>query len=58
MYICDTWYVLYWKEDCLKLLEYLHAIIKFETYSCYLNLLKGVGKLSTFIRKYLDTRTS
>jgi hypothetical protein len=45
MYICDNWYVLYWKQDCLK----LHVIIKCETCSCYLNLLKGIGKLSMFI---------
>jgi hypothetical protein len=48
MYICYNWYVLYWKEDCLKLLEYLHVIIKCETYSCYLNLLKGIGKIFTY----------
>jgi hypothetical protein len=27
VYICDSWYVLYWKEDCLKLLECLHVSI-------------------------------
>jgi hypothetical protein len=58
MYICDSCYVLYWKEDCLKLLEYLHVIITCETYSRYLNLLTGIGKLSMFIRKYSDTHTS
>jgi hypothetical protein len=45
------------KEACLKLLEYQHVIIKCETYSCYVNLLKGIGKLSTIIHKYLDTYT-
>jgi hypothetical protein len=49
MCICDSWYVLYWKEDCLKLLEYLHVVIKCEACSCDLNVLKGIGKLSTFL---------
>jgi hypothetical protein len=58
MYICENWYVFYWKEDYLKLLEYLQVIIKCETFRCYLNLLEGIGKLSMFIRKYLDTHIS
>jgi hypothetical protein len=49
MYICNNWYVLYRKEDCLILPEYLHVIIKCEKYSCYLNLLKGIGKLSMLL---------
>jgi hypothetical protein len=57
VYICNKWHVLYWKEDCLIWLEYQHVIIKCETDSCYLNLLKGTGKLSTFVCKYLDTHT-
>jgi hypothetical protein len=57
MYIYSNWYVLYWREDCSKLLEYLHVITKCETYSCYLNFLKDIGKLSMFIHKHLDTHT-
>jgi hypothetical protein len=32
MCICNKWYVFYWKEYFFKLLEYLHVIIKCETY--------------------------
>jgi hypothetical protein len=27
MYTCDNWYIVYWKEDCLKLLQYLHDMV-------------------------------
>jgi hypothetical protein len=42
MYICNNLYVLYWNVDCLKLLKYLHVIIKCEAHSCYLNLLNDI----------------
>jgi hypothetical protein len=38
---------MYGKEDFLKLLEYLTAIIKSETYSCCFNLLTGNFVIST-----------
>jgi hypothetical protein len=45
------------KNDYLKLIQYLNVIINCEIFSCYLYLLKGTGKLSMLIRKYLDTHT-
>jgi hypothetical protein len=54
MYTCGNQYVLYWEEDCWKLLVYLYIIIKCDTYSCYLNLLKGIGKIIMFNKLHVS----
>jgi hypothetical protein len=51
--------ILYDVDDVrLPFHPHLHVIIQRETYCSHFNLLKGVGKLSTCIRKHLDTHHS
>jgi hypothetical protein len=54
MYICDNWYVLYWKEDCIKLLNYILNKLKINSESSWFYYMHKTNSSTRSLKSVLD----